>query len=122
MPDLGSAVECNNCGVAIPWGVNAKFHRMMPSGWTHLANTTAGDAYFDSDICRGTWMSTRNWQMPDVKSVAIARESGFVAPPPKNLKPMRARRRAGESKADAKARLAKRLVQIVVATYGDNGD
>lgn len=82
MPDLGTSVECNNCGKGAFWAHLTDGRKALPPGWTYLLNTTAGDVYFCSIEHKEVWKTTRQWEMGPSQVQGIALESGFVAPVP----------------------------------------
>ena len=124
-PDLGEILECNNCGAAAPWSVRATsrvrgvLRKALPPRWVELDNTTAGKVYFCAEACREVWTSTREWAMPAVAAVRVARQSGFV--PPSVAKAPRRRYVARLKKQAKKARKARKQKALAQQVAKDDG-
>ena len=81
MPDLGDfCVECNCCGKQASWDTRqdgAVLVKVVPQGWSMIADTAAGDVYFDSAQCERVWKNGREWQLPGRTVVIEERQDGM---------------------------------------------
>lgn len=82
MPNLGEIVECNACGNAQPWASSTKLAKVLPGGWSRMAETAAGEVFFCSPVCEDVWKSTREWATPPVAAIRNAKEAGYSIPEP----------------------------------------